>query len=233
MSSERTRLLLGEENMERLKNATVLVVGTGGVGGMAVESLARSGIGRLILIDRDVVEPSNTNRQLAALESTVGQVKVDVLKKRILDINPETEVLTFHEFYDRNMNSRLDELDIDYILDCIDSLHAKQDLIEYCLDRRIPFLSSMGMARRKDPARIRIMELEKTTYDPLAKRLRVWRRKQHLKGKVMVCCSQEAPGPAEAGSPLPSMMFVPATAGLIMGAECVRHLTEQKDQPDE
>lgn len=227
MANERTSLLIGEDSTRKLKEASVLVVGTGGVGGMAVEALARSGVGRLVLIDRDVVEASNTNRQLAALHSTIGQSKTEVLKRRIHDIDPEITVQTFHEFYDRGMNDRLDEVKPDFVLDCIDSLRAKEDLIEYCLSRDLPFVSSMGMARRKDPGRLAIMELDATSYDPLARRLRVWRRKKGLRKKVMVCCSKEIPGPAEAGSPLPSMMFVPATAGLMMAAECVRQLTAE------
>lgn len=227
MANERTALLIGEESASALAEATVLVVGTGGVGGMAVESLARSGVGRLILVDRDVVEASNTNRQLAALTDTVGQPKTEVLAARIRQIDPEIEVIPVCGFYDRNMNDRLDELHPDFVLDCIDSLHAKQDLIEYCTSRKIPFVSSMGMARRKDPSQLAIMELDKTAGDPLAKRLRVWRRKQRIREKVFVCCSRELPGPVQAGSPLPSMMFVPAAAGLVMGAECIRQLTEK------
>ncbi len=273
MTNERTTLLIGEENAKKLQDATVLVVGTGGVGGMAVESLARSGVGCLILIDRDIVEASNTNRQLAALTDTVGEAKVQVLADRIHRIDPGIHVIPIHEYYDRDMNerldalhpdfvldcidslrakedlieyctsrkipfvssmgmarrrdpSRLDALHPDFVLDCIDSLRAKEDLIEYCTSRKIPFVSSMGMARRRDPSRLGICELEKTAGDPLAKRLRIWRRKKGIRETVRVCCSSELPGPAEAGSPLPSMMFVPAAAGLIMAAECVQVLTE-------
>ena len=226
MTNERTTLLIGEENAKKLQDATVLVVGTGGVGGMAVESLARSGVGCLILIDRDIVEASNTNRQLAALTDTVGEAKVQVLADRIHRIDPAIHVSPIHEYYDRDMNERLDALHPDFVLDCIDSLRAKEDLIEYCTTRKIPFVSSMGMARRRDPSRLGICELEKTAGDPLAKRLRIWRRKQGIRETVRVCCSSELPGPAEAGSPLPSMMFVPAAAGLIMAAECVQVLTE-------
>ncbi len=228
MTNERTALLIGEDSAGRLRQATVLVVGCGGVGGMAVESLARSGVGHLILIDRDEVEMSNTNRQLAALQNTVGQIKVEILADRIRQIDPSIRVTAIHDFYDRDMNTRLDELKPGFVLDCIDSLRAKEDLIEYCVSRRIPFVSSMGMARRRDPSRLRITELDQTAGDPLAKRLRVWRRKQRLRGRIPVCCSDELPQPAEAGSPLPSMMFVPALAGLLMGAECVRILS----QPD-
>lgn len=228
-TSERTRLMIGEENVNKLAQSRVLVVGTGGVGGMAVESLARSGIGTLILVDQDVVEASNINRQLPALTTTVGQPKVDVLKKRIEEINPDCHVIVFHEFYDAAMNDTLVRLHPDFVLDCIDSLSSKQDLIRWCVNENIPLISSMGMARRQDPACLKIVEVEKTSYDPLAKRLRVWKRKQGIRQKIMTVCSTEIPMEHKAGQPLPSMMFVPAAAGLVMGAACVQQILDRKE----
>ena len=228
--NERTNLLIGSDSVEILKNSTVLIVGVGGVGGMAAESLARSGIGTLILIDADVVEPSNINRQLAATSQTIGQVKVDVLKKRIETIDPQSKVIVYHRFYDKDMDEELDSLHPDFVLDCIDSISSKQDLISWCLKNDVPFIASMGMARRKDPACIRIMELEKTSYDPLAKRMRVWKRKNRIRKKIMTVCSTEKPIDVQSGQPLPSMMFVPASAGLTMAAECVRQFIERKEK---
>lgn len=228
-TSERTSLLIGKDNVEKLASSRVLVAGVGGVGGMAVESLARSGIGTLILIDRDVVEASNVNRQLPATTRTVGQVKVEVLKRRIAEINPRCEVIVFHQFYDAAMNDTLESLHPDFVLDCIDSLASKQDLLRWCTDHDVLLISSMGMARRKDPSCLKIVELEKTAGDPMARRLRVWKRKQHIRKKIMTVCSSELPMEQKPGQPLPSMMFVPAAAGLLMGAECVRQLLERKE----
>ena len=149
--AERSRLLFGEEGLKKLADSTVLVAGVGGVGSFAVEALARSGIGRLILIDKDTVELSNINRQLCATLETVGQIKVDVLKERIALLNPDCEVITHHCFYDAQMNDVLSEEKPDYILDCIDSIGSKKDLIRFALEQNIPIIASMGMARKKDP----------------------------------------------------------------------------------
>lgn len=221
---QRSRLLLGEDANEALKQATVAVFGTGGVGSFAAEALARTGVGNLILVDKDVVEPSNINRQLVANLDTIGQVKVDILKDKIARLNPECKVTAIHEFYDQDMNGRLAELKPDYILDCIDSLKSKEDLIRFSLDQNIPIISSMGMARKKDPSRIKVMEIEQTSYDPLAKRLRTWKRKNKIRKKIMVVSSDEKPVDLEQGSALPSMIFVPGSAGLLMAATAVQDL---------
>lgn len=225
---QRSRLLLGADSIQKLKDSTVLVVGTGGVGGFCVEALARAGIGHLVLIDKDVVEASNVNRQLCALHSTIGQVKVDVFKERIQDIDPDTRVTVFHQFYDQDLNEELDRLPIDFVCDCIDSMRSKEDLIEYCLQRHIPFITSMGMARRTDPAKLTVLELEETSGDPMAKRLRVWKRKSQIKEKIWTVCSTELPKPVPEGQPLPSMVFVPAAAGLLMADQAVKTLVHER-----
>lgn len=224
MNNERSALLLGNEALEILKNKTVLVVGVGGVGSFCVEALARTGIGHLILVDKDKVESSNINRQLLATTETIDQVKVIVMKKRIQTLNPECKVDTYDCFYDCSMDEKIFSQKIDFVIDCIDSIKSKQDLAMACIQRDIPFLSSMGTARRLDPSKLEIMELEKTSYDPIAKRMRNWKRKNKIRNKIWVVCSTEPPRPVEAGKPLPSMIFVPASAGLLLASECVKKL---------
>lgn len=224
MNNERSALLLGNETLEILKNKTVLVVGIGGVGSFCVEALARTGIGHLILVDKDKVESSNINRQLLATIETIDQVKVIVMKKRIQTLNPECKVDTYDCFYDCSMDEKIFSQKIDFVIDCIDSIKSKQDLAMACIQRDIPFLSSMGTARRLDPSKLEIMELEKTSYDPIAKRMRNWKRKNKIRNKIWVVCSTEPPRPVEAGKPLPSMIFVPASAGLLLASECVKKL---------
>lgn len=224
MNNERSALLLGNEALEILKNKTVLVVGIGGVGSFCVEALARTGIGHLVLVDKDKVESSNINRQLLATTETIDQVKVIVMKKRIQTLNPECKVDTYDCFYDCSMDEKIFSQRIDFVIDCIDSIKSKQDLAMACIQRDIPFLSSMGTARRLDPSKLEIMELEKTSYDPIAKRMRNWKRKNNIRNKIWVVCSTEPPRPVEAGKPLPSMIFVPASAGLLLASECVKKL---------
>lgn len=224
MNNERSALLLGNEALEILKNKTVLVVGIGGVGSFCVEALARTGIGHLILVDKDKVESSNINRQLLATTETIDQVKVIVMKKRIQTLNPECKVDTYDCFYDCSMDEKIFSQKIDFVIDCIDSIKSKQGLAMACIQRDIPFLSSMGTARRLDPSKLEIMELEKTSYDPIAKRMRNWKRKNKIRNKIWVVCSTEPPRPVEAGKPLPSMIFVPASAGLLLASECVKKL---------
>ena len=228
MENKRTEGLLGKEAVNKLEKQTVMVVGCGGVGSFCVEALARTGVGNLILIDADVFELSNLNRQLPATLETLGKYKVDVLKERIQTINPECCVKTYAFFYDSTKDEELFSASIDFVIDCIDSISSKQDLYKACLQRNIPFLSSMGMARKKDPTALKIMEIEKTSYDPMAKRLRIWKRKNKIRDKIWVVSSVEAPVKQAPDQPLSSMIFVPATAGLLLANECIQRLLKKE-----
>lgn len=225
-TNERSELLLGKEALETLKEKTVLVVGVGGVGSFCVEALARTGIGHLILIDKDCVEPSNINRQLVATLDTVNRIKVDVLKEKIAKLNPNCIVDTYAFFYDQTKDEEIFSQPIDFVVDCIDSIKSKKDLMQACIDQNIPFLSSMGMARRKDPTKLIVTEIEKTSYDPMAKQIRQWKRKNRIRNKIWVVASTEIPTPVESGQPLPSAIFVPASAGLLLASECIHRLIE-------
>lgn len=224
MNNERSALLIGADALDNLKKKTVMVVGVGGVGSFCVEALARTGMGHLILVDKDIVESSNINRQLVATKETMGRIKVEAAKERVKILNSDCIVDTYAKFYDKDFNEELFSQNIDFVIDCIDSIKSKQDLIEACIERKIPFLSSMGTARRLDPSRLEIMELEKTSYDPIAKRMRQWKRKNRIKEKIWVVASKEEAKPVQQGQPLPSMIFVPASAGLLLASECVKRL---------
>lgn len=222
---ERTALALGQQNVEKLSNAHVLVLGVGGVGSFCVEALVRTGIGRLTVVDRDVVEPSNINRQLIATHESIGQSKVELIQQRARLLNPDCVIRPIHAFYDRQMDETLFD-GVDIVVDCIDSIASKQDCMLACLERKIPFLMSMGMARRQDPSQIGLMELEKTSYDPMAKRLRLFKRKMKIRDKIWVVASTEKPVQHIVGQPLPSTIFTPASAGLLLASTVVKWLLE-------
>lgn len=170
---ERTELLVGPEALERVLGAHVLVVGLGGVGSFAAEFLARAGVGRLTIVDGDVVDPTNRNRQLQALSSTHGQKKAWLIRDRIRDINPECEVVAIDTFLDPEaMRALLRSAQVDFALDCIDSVQPKLNFIATALSERIPFISSMGAGGRLDPSKIEIARLEQSYNCPFAKHVR-------------------------------------------------------------
>jgi tRNA A37 threonylcarbamoyladenosine dehydratase len=250
----RTRMLLGAEAIERLGRSHVAVFGVGGVGGYVVEVLARSGVGQLDLYDNDDVDITNLNRQIIALHSTLGQPKVEVARQRVLDINPDCQVTAHQMFY---LPENADDVDLtafDYVVDCIDTVTAKLELIRRCHAAGVPLICSMGAANKMDPTAFRVADITKTNMDPLAKVIRKKLRKlgiPHLK----VVYSDESPmkpiaSPASAaGSDLSadsksspsssdnkgqtkssrrsvpaSNAFVPAAAGLVIGGEVIKQL---------
>ena len=220
----RTRAQLGTPALDVLRRAHVAVFGIGGVGGQAVEVLARSGVGELSLFDSDTVALSNLNRQLVALHSTLGQYKVDAMAARIADIDPTIIVHANRMFYNAETAPDVDLMQFDYVLDCIDTVSAKLLLIRCCKKAGVPILCSMGAANKLDPTAFRVADIEKTTVDPLAKVIRLECRKRRL-GKVKVVFSEEqtlpplqdeieeAPTAARRTVPA-SNAFVPAACGL-------------------
>jgi len=169
---DRTARLLGEPAMERLHKARVLVFGLGGVGSFAAEALARSGVGRLVLCDFDSVCITNCNRQLPAMQGTIGRKKAELLAERVKLINPECAVEAVTEFYSEDSSERLLAGDVDYVLDCIDNVKAKLHLLHACVERQHPVVSSMGAAGRLDPTQVRVTDLCETYNDPFAKDVR-------------------------------------------------------------
>ena len=171
MEFQRFELLVGDK-IEKIKNLNVLVVGVGGVGGYAVEALVRSGVSNVTIVDYDTIDITNINRQIIALHSTIGKKKVEVLKTRILDINPNCEVKAYDFFYNEEMKNKININDYDYILDCCDSINSKELLIKEAVSNNIKIISSMGAGFKLDPSKIKIDKLKNTSYDKLARKLR-------------------------------------------------------------
>ncbi|MBE6702376.1 MAG: tRNA threonylcarbamoyladenosine dehydratase [Ruminococcaceae bacterium] len=224
----RTELMLGKEGMERLFATRVAVFGVGGVGGYVVEALARAGVGALDLFDPDTVSETNLNRQIIALRSTLGQYKTDVAAARAKDINPAVKINTSHLFYLPEIADQVDLSVYDYIVDAVDTVAAKIELIRRAKKLGVPIISSMGTGNKLDPTRFRISDIEKTSVCPLARTMRGLCRREGLK-HVKVLWSAEQPQkvslPAEHGRHAPgSISFVPAAAGLCIAAEVVRDL---------
>lgn len=217
----RIRLLFGEESVNKLQQSTVMVVGCGAVGSFAIESLARSGVGHLVLVDFDKVEESNINRQLFALDSTIGKDKVVVAKSRILDINPNIKVDVFNIFFDDKTN-----LDIkpDFVIDAIDSVKSKIALYKWCFDNNIPFVSSMGAARKTDPSKIKIDKISKTTVCPLASKIRHIVRDERLKDFPVVYSTEVASPQPNGGREFGSIITVTGTFGLLLSDFVIKKL---------
>ena len=189
----RTELLIGAEGLEKLKNSTVAIFGIGGVGSSAAEALARSGIYTLVLIDDDYICSTNINRQIHALHSTVGKPKVEVMKARILDINPEATVITYKEFYNSENAGKLLYNDYDYVVDAIDTIDSKLDLIERCKKYDIPIISSMGMSNKLDPAKLEVSDIYDTSVCSLAKVMRKQLRKRGIRDLKVVYSKEDVP----------------------------------------
>lgn len=227
----RTELLIGEEGLRRLRAAKVAVFGLGGVGGHAAEALARSGIGRFLLVDDDVVAVSNLNRQIIALRSTVGQYKTEVMKARIADICPETEVETRECFFLPENADSFDFESCDYVVDAIDTVSGKLALAQCCQEAGTPLISAMGAGNRMDPSCLAVKDIYETKGCPLARVMRRELRKRGVGTLKVVCSAEEAMTPGElirsedSGKTIPgSMAFVPAAAGLLLASEVVKDL---------
>ena len=231
----RTEGLLGREAMERLRNARVAVFGIGGVGGYATEALVRSGIGHLELVDHDTVSLTNLNRQIVALHSTLGKYKVDVMKERAWDINPKVEVIVHKCFYLPETAEQFDFSKYDYVVDCIDTVTGKLQLIEAAKTANVPVISSMGAGNKLDPTAFEVADISKTSVCPLAKVMRRELKKRNIKN-VKVVYSKEEPVAAKISSDTEggqtkvrkstpgSLAFVPSVAGLILAGEVIKDL---------
>lgn len=235
----RSALLLGEEGMNVLQNSRVAVFGVGGVGGYAVEALARSGVGALDLIDMDKVSLTNLNRQILALHSTLGMSKVEVAKARCLDINPEIKVRTWECFYLPETAEQFDFTQYDYVVDAIDTVAGKVQLAVQAKEAGTPIISCMGAGNKLDPTRFQVTDLSKTTVCPLARAMRTQLRKKGIHHLKVVYSTEEpvthkaATGedPGQRRSLPGSVAFVPSVAGLILAGEVIKDLTARKETP--
>lgn len=213
---ERCIPLLGMVALEELKNSHICIFGVGGVGGFVVEGLARLGVGEFTIVDNDIVNESNKNRQIIALESTIGKKKVDVLKERILDINPKCKVNTFDTFVTKdNIDSFLFH-SFSYVIDCVDNVTAKLAIISKAKENNIPIISSMGTGNKLNPMMFQIKDISKTTVCPLAKVIRLELRKRQIKDVKVLFSTEE---PVKSPSFISSVSFVPSVAGLLISRE--------------
>lgn len=230
---ERIGLLLGEEAIERLAQSTVLVAGVGGVGSYAIEALARTGVGHLILIDKDVVSKSNLNRQMMADYTTISVSKCEAMKQRILSYHKECEVKCVSAFFDATIADIVAEAD--FAIDAIDTVTSKLDFMEACHKHGVPFVSSLGMGNRLDPSCVQYTSLWKTEMDPLARAVRTMARKRKMDYEIPVLFSSEKPYrqtqvihpdglTMKDRMPPASAVFVPASAGLLAASVAVRTL---------
>lgn len=220
---DRTYKLIGVNNVEKLKNSTVAVFGLGGVGSYVLEALARCGIQNIIIIDKDIVDITNINRQLIATHSTIGKAKVEVSKERILDINPNANVVSINAFVSKdNIVQMLGGKHIDYIIDAIDTVSSKLSIIEYSYNNNIKIISCMGTGNKIDASKFEITDINKTSVCPLAKVIRKELRKLNIP-KLKVLYSKEEPIKSTSSTPA-SISFVPSVAGLLIAGEVIRDL---------
>lgn len=220
---DRTEKLISQENVAKLKNSTIALFGLGGVGSYVLEALARSGIQNLIIIDKDVIDITNINRQLLATHSTIGKSKVDVAKERILDINPNCNVTAIKEFVSKeNIENMLAGIKIDYIVDSIVTVSSKLGIIEYAYNNHIKIISCMGTGNKLDASKFEITDINKTSVCPLAKVIRKELRNLNIP-KLKVLYSKEEPINQKSSTPA-SISFVPSVAGLLIAGEVIRDL---------
>ena len=235
----RTKLLINSEGIEKLKKSKVAIFGIGGVGSYVVEGLVRCGIGSFKLIDNDKVDITNLNRQLMATHKTIGRFKVDVMKERILEINPEAKVEIYKEFFMKNSNTNIISNDLDYVFDCIDTITAKIEIVSQCKNLNIPVISAMGTGNKLDPSKFEITDIYKTSICPLAKIMRKELKRRNI-DSLKVIYSKEEPIKTQSNTieieeniqtrkKTPgSISFVPSVAGLMIAGEAIKDLIKIK-----
>lgn len=228
-SFQRSELLIGPDGMEKLKNSHIAVFGVGGVGSYAIEALARSGIGRITMVDYDIIDVTNINRQVHATFDTIDMYKVDAMKDRLLAINPNIEAYIYKEKYNKDTKGRLISGNYDYVVDAVDMVSSKIDLIKECKDRNIQIISSMGAGNKLNPTMLKVADIHDTKICPLAKVMRKELRRRSIKG-VKVVYSEEFPllvnlEKEDLRKAIPgSSSFVPPAAGLIIASEVVKDI---------
>ena len=236
---QRTQLLLGEESIDLLKNLHVLVIGLGGVGSYAAEFLARAGVGRMTIVDGDTVDITNTNRQLPALHSTVGQAKADVMAARIRDINPDVDLRVINTFLGPEEVKELITPEFDYVFDCIDSIQPKQYIVVTCKQKGIRVVSSMGAGGRIDPSQVRVADISETYNCPFAQQVRKGLKRKGVRRGVTVVFSSElvdistmmlTDGSKFKRSFYGTCSYIPALFGLHMASVVVKDIVAEKQK---
>lgn len=224
---ERLIALIGNDKLEKIKSKTVVVLGCGGVGSYALEAIIRCGVGHIAIVDADQIDLSNLNRQLMTNQNNIGFFKVDVLEERIKSINPNTKITKIKEFITPDNLNLIFDLNPDYIIDAIDTIKTKKYLLKECLKRKIKFIIATGMGNKTDASRIKITDLSKTSYDKIAKELRIFVRKEKLRGKIPVVFSDEQP--KKINNIIASISYVPATAGLLCASYVINDILKKED----
>lgn len=226
MDLSRVEIVIGKNSLEKLRAASVAVVGLGGVGSYVAEAMTRSGIGKLLLVDFDSIAASNVNRQIPALDSTIGLSKTEVLKKRLLEINRDVRIEIYNSRYNPGDFKKVFTEQYSYIVDAIDAVDAKADLIFQAVNNKIPIISAMGTGNKLDPALLRVADISATHTCPLARAVRSKLRQKGLVRGVKVVFSLEKPQKAQLSDVPGSLIFVPASAGLLMGSVIVREIID-------
>ena len=223
---KRFELLVGNENIKKINDTRVLVLGLGGVGSYALEAIVRSGVGNIIIVDYDMIDITNLNRQLMTNHNNIGLLKTDVWKERIKDINPNCNVEAVTKKLTKEDVNDLFKYNIDYVIDACDTLEVKKELILACHKNKVKLISSMGTGNKFDPSRLKIMDIRKTSYDPLAKNIRKFVVDNKINYKVNVVCSDELP--LKVSNPIGSTAFVPATSGLLCASFVINDIIKEK-----
>lgn len=223
---KRFELLVGNENIKKINDARVLVLGLGGVGSYALEAIVRSGVDNVVIVDYDKIDITNLNRQLMTNHNNIGLLKTEVWKKRIKDINPNCNVETVTKKLTKEDVNDLFKYNIDYVIDACDTLEVKKELILACHKNKVKLISSMGTGNKFDPSRLKIMDIRKTSYDPLAKNIRKFVVDNKINYKVNVVCSDELP--LKVSNPIGSTAFVPATSGLLCASFVINDIIKEK-----
>ena len=220
---DRLELLVGREGIAKLKSSKIVVVGLGGVGGYVTESLIRSGIENITLVDFDVIDESNLNRQIIATKENIGKLKVDEFEKRILSINDKVKITKLSIFIDENNIDELFSGDITYLIDACDTIKTKELIISKCIEKNIKFITCLGTGKRMDPSKLKICDIRETSYDPIARILRKYVKDKRINSKVLCCYSEEEPIQYNSNV-IGSNSFVPSSAGLLIASYVVRDI---------
>ena len=225
---ERLERVIKSDNIEKLNKKTVAIIGIGGVGGYTVETLVRNGIGNIIIIDKDIVDVTNKNRQIIALDSTIDKPKVDIFEERIKDINKNCNVIKLNLFLNEDNKNELFKYNIDYIVDACDTVQTKIMIIKECLNRSIKFISSMGTGNKLNPNKLKITTLKKTNYDPLAKVIRHEIKKLEIKEDIIVLSSDEEVIKTNIRTP-GSYSVVPNIGGILIADYIIKDIIKSED----
>lgn len=223
---KRFELLVGDKNIKKLSNVKVLVLGLGGVGSYALEAIVRSGIGNVVIVDYDKIDITNLNRQLMTNHNNIGLLKTEVWKERIKSINPRCNIEIIDEKLTKDSVKDLFKYNINYVIDACDTLEVKKELIVECHKNKVKLISSMGTGNKFDPSRLKIMDIRKTSYDPLAKSIRKFVVDNKINYKVNVVCSDELP--LKISNSIGSTAFVPATSGLLCASFIINDIIKEK-----